>query len=86
MCNQEEGNRTNDEIEQDPVTVSNAEIVEVCDILWSRNKKGRTEAKYFVKYKNDETERGYSSLVPDLLEEFLKNHKGRAAAYCQRRN
>lgn len=50
--------------------------MEVCDKLWSRNKKGRAEAKYFVKYKNDEKESAWvdSSLVPgDLLEEFERN-------------
>lgn len=89
VCHQEEGNRTNDEIEEDPVNESNDEIVEVCDKLWSRNKKGRAEAKYFVKYKNDEKESAWvdSSLVPgDLLEEFERNYKGRGAAYRQRRN
>lgn len=47
--------------------------------MWSRNKKGRAEAKYFVKYKNDEKESAWvdSSLLPgDLLEEFERNYKG----------
>lgn len=63
--------------------------MEVCDKLWSRNKKGRAEAKHFVKYKNDEKESAWVDflLVPgDLLEEFERNYKGRGAAYRQRRN
>ena len=78
----------NSELENAQRTVLEPEIIEVCDKLWSRNDKGRAEAKYFVKYKNDEKESTWvdSSLVPgNLIEEFERNYKGRGAAYRQRR-
>lgn len=53
--------------------------MEVCDKLWFRNKKGRVEVKYFVKYKNDEKESvwvDFLLVLGDLLEEFERNYKG----------
>lgn len=59
--------------------------MEVCDKLWFRNKKGRVEVKYFVKYKNDEKESvwvDFLLVLGDLLEEFERNYKGWGVVYC----